>query len=87
MHERGLVQALVRRLEEVARSQGAVRVTAVRVRLGPLAGVSQEHFREHFQELTRGTVAERCRLEILADESLEPRGLEGVMVESVDLEG
>ncbi|HLK10618.1 MAG TPA: hydrogenase maturation nickel metallochaperone HypA [Candidatus Binatia bacterium] len=39
MHEYGIVEALLQRVDEVARGRGATRVRRVRLRLGELAGV------------------------------------------------
>ena len=74
MHETGIVRDMVRRLEAVARDAGATRVAGVAVRLGALSQFSPEHFREHFDEEARGTVAEGAALSIPA----YPRNSAGV---------
>jgi hydrogenase nickel incorporation protein HypA/HybF len=43
-----------------ATAEGAERVTRIRVRLGALAHFTPEHFREHFEEASGGTVAENA---------------------------
>jgi hydrogenase nickel incorporation protein HypA/HybF len=58
MHDSSVLNALMRRLGDLAARNAARRVTAVRVRLGKLAHMSPEHFREHFEESSRGTLAE-----------------------------
>lgn len=76
-------------LEAAARSQGASRVVAARVRLGPLAHCSADHLRAHFHEAARGTAAEGCRLEVLEPGDLEEWGRQdasGAVVEEVEVE-
>lgn len=86
MHETGIVRGLVRRLEQAAAEAGAVRVAAVDVWLGALSQFSPEHFREHFDEAARGTVAERALLRLeLSDDIGDPHA-QGVVIRSVDFE-
>ena len=65
MHETGLIRDLVHRLEAAARDAGAEGVAGVEVWLGALSQMSAEHFREHFDEAVRGTVAEGALLNIM----------------------
>ncbi len=86
MHERALMTDLMREIEEVARVDGATRVTRVSVRLGALSHFTQEHFREHFVDASRGTVAEGAAVDaVLADDLDDPRAT-GVVLESVEVE-
>ena len=64
MHEYSIVQALLDRVEEEARSQGASRVHAVRVRIGELAGVEVELLRTAYETIRRGTACENAPLEV-----------------------
>ena len=57
MHETALVRDVVHRIEELARSTGARRVTGAKVWLGALSHLSAEHFREHFAIEARDTIA------------------------------
>ena len=86
MHERALMQDLMREIEAVARADGATRVTKIEVRLGALSHFTPEHFREHFVDASRGTLAEGA--EVDADPRDEHRRSEGggVVLESVEVE-
>jgi len=86
MHETGTVRDMVRRLEAVARDAGATRVSGVAVRLGALSQFSPEHFREHFDEEVRGTVAEGAALRIQTSGDVTDPSAQDVMMESIDLE-
>lgn len=86
MHETGIVRDLVRRLEQAAQDAGAVRVCAVQVWLGALSQFSPTHFREHYDDAARGTVAQGAVLHITASgDALHPQA-QSVMMVSVDLD-
>ena len=86
MHEKALMDDLVRKLETVAREEGGRHVRSVRVRLGALSHFTPEHFREHFEDATRGTLAEGAQVEAeLGTDPADPAA-SGVVLESVELE-
>lgn len=87
MHERALMNDLMREIDGVARADGASRVTRVSVRLGALSHFTPEHFREHFVDASHGTLAEGADVEaVLADDLDDPRAA-GVVLESIEVEG
>ena len=81
MHERSVLRGVLAQLDAVAAAEGAARVTRVTVRLGALSHFTPQHFREHFEDASRGTVAEGAAVDaVTADE------LTGVVIESVEVE-
>ena len=86
MHERALMRDVLTRIEEVARAESASRVTRVDVRLGALSHFTPEHFREHFEDASRGTVAEGALVVASLSERTDDAGAAGVVVESVQVE-
>ena len=86
MHERKLMEDLMQKIEAEAAAAGAERVTLVRVRLGALSHFTEEHFREHFEDAARGSVAEGAAVETeLRTDPTEPEA-QGVVLESIDVE-
>lgn len=86
MHETGIVRDLVRRVEQAASEAGASKVVGVTVRIGALSQFSPEHFREHFDQEVRGTIAESAALGIeMSDDALEPNA-QSIMIRSLELE-
>jgi hydrogenase nickel incorporation protein HypA/HybF len=86
VHEKALMDDLIRRLEAEAQAEGAGRVTRIRVRLGALSHFTEAHFREHFEDAARGTLAEGAAVEaVLRTDPTEPEA-QGVVLESIDLE-
>ena len=86
MHERALLTDLMREIETVARADGATRVTRVSVRLGALSHFTEEHFREHFLDASRGTLAEGATVDARLEDDLEDPRAAGVVLESVEVE-
>ena len=66
MHEMSLAEGVLQLIEDAARQQEFSRVTAVRLEIGELAGVEVEAMRFCFDAVTRGSLAEGARLEIVA---------------------
>jgi hydrogenase nickel incorporation protein HypA/HybF len=77
---------LMREIEGVARADGATRVTRVSVRLGALSHFTQEHFREHFVDASRGTLAEGAAVDAVLENNLEDPRAAGVVLESLEVE-
>jgi hydrogenase nickel incorporation protein HypA/HybF len=84
MHERALLADLVREITAVADREQAVRVTAVRVRVGPMSHMTPAHFVEHFVDATVGTVAEGARCDV---EPIDPRDplAQSIVLEDIEL--
>ena len=86
MHERAVLQDLVSRIAAIASAEGASRVTRVTLRLGALSHFTPAHFREHFEDATRGTVAEGAAVDAAMDSDLTDAYAQDVVLESIELE-
>lgn len=86
MHEHALMRDVVGRIVEVAESEGASGVTKVSVRLGALSHFTPEHFREHYADAARGTLAEGASVEATLDEDITAADAQGVVVETIELQ-
>ena len=86
MHERVLMDDLVRKIESQARAEGATRVTGIKVRLGALSHFTPGHFLEHFEDASRGTLAEGAGVEAELRTDPTEEGAQGVILESIDVE-
>jgi hydrogenase nickel incorporation protein HypA/HybF len=86
VHEQALMRDLMEKITAEARAEGAARVTRIRVRLGALSHLTEDHFREHFEEASRGTVADGAAVEAeLGIDPTEPQA-QGVVLESIEVE-
>lgn len=86
MHERALMQDVIRKIEEVARTGGATRVTRIDVRLGALSHFSADHFREHFVDASRGTIAEGAEVDAVVEADITDERARDVVLVSVEVE-
>lgn len=86
MHEMSLIHDLLRRIEDIAREQRAQKITAVKIRLGALSHISADHFKEHFEEGTKGTVAEGAKLETEVPEDIHDPHAQDILLISADVE-
>ena len=85
MHEHSLMADLLRKIEQVAADNNAERVTRVRVWLGALSHITPEHFREHFEDSTRGTLAEGAELEVeTSDDDTHPEAQQ-ILLRNLDV--
>ncbi len=85
MHEFSLINDLMRKIAAIATEQKAEKVTSVTVRLGALAHISADHFREHFVHAARNTVADGAQLKVLTStDEADPRA-QDILLESVDV--
>jgi hydrogenase nickel incorporation protein HypA/HybF len=65
MHEMALAEGIVQLIEDSVRAEGASKVNAVWLEIGQLANVEKEALRFCFDVVTRDSVAEGARLEII----------------------
>ena len=65
MHEMSLCESVLQILEDNAKRRGFERVEAVWLEIGALSGVEPGAMRFAFDAVTRGTLADKARLEII----------------------
>ena len=86
MHEASLIANLMRRIDAVAKVEGARRIVGVSVWLGALSHMSAEHFAEHFQRAVAGTIAEGARVDVTVSDDVHHANAQDLMLESVAVE-
>jgi hydrogenase nickel incorporation protein HypA/HybF len=86
VHERAVMNDLIRKIDSEAAAAGGGRVVAVRVRLGALSHFTIDHFRSHFDDAARGTYAEGALVEATLETDPTARDAQGVVLESIELE-
>jgi hydrogenase nickel incorporation protein HypA/HybF len=65
MHELSLAESVIQIIEEAAVAQQFTQVRVVWIEVGSMAGVEQDAMRFCFDAVTRGTLAEGARLEMI----------------------
>ncbi len=82
MHEHSLIEELIQQAVELARIQRADAILKLKVRLGPGAHMTNEHFREHFERAALGSMAEGARTECV---TVEDESAPDLLLEAVEL--
>jgi hydrogenase nickel incorporation protein HypA/HybF len=77
---------LLRQVLDLAAERSAARIVGLTVRLGALSHMSAEHFREHFDEAARGTIAEGATLETIVETDIRAPGAADVLLEAIEIE-
>jgi len=80
MHEYSLVQAMFDQIGDIVRSQGALSVRRVRVRIGERAGVDPGLFRTAFDVFKIKTFCDEAPLDVEQD------GTDALLLEQIELE-
>jgi hydrogenase nickel incorporation protein HypA/HybF len=86
MHEQTLIRDVMSRIDEIARAEGATRVTKIQLRLGALSHITPAHFCEHFEDAARGTVAEGAKVDAEVVGDMTHARARDVVLESVEIE-
>ena len=85
MHEMSLMNDLLKKIETIARENDVDKVMGVKVRLGALSHISADHFREHFIEGTKGTLAEGAELEVEVSEDIDDPHAQDILLLNVNI--
>ena len=86
MHDRAVMDDLLREIAVVVQREGATRVRRLRVTLGALAHMTPEHFREHLKDAAPGTPVEGAEVECDCDTNVDAPGAQGIRLRSLELE-
>jgi len=86
VHDRAVMDDLLREIDHIVRSEGATRVRTLRVTLGALAHMTPEHFREHLLAAAPGTPVEGAGVECDCDTDPRAPGAQGIRLRSLELE-
>ncbi len=86
MHESGIIEDLIQKIEAAARENEAKKVLSVDLAIGALAAIEPDHLREHFDIAARGTVAEGAELHMeVSEDPLAPEA-SSIRVTSFEIE-
>jgi len=86
VHEASLMTGLMRRIDAVAKADGARRVTGVSVWIGALCYMSAGHFAEHFEQASDGTIANGARLDVIVSDDMHDMNAQDIVLRHVEVE-
>lgn len=85
MHEKSVMDSLMKKILELASEQKANKVVKVRVKLGALSHMSKEHFKEHFAIASKGTIAQNAEIEMEESQDIQDPNARSITLESIDV--
>lgn len=86
MHEEAMLRDVVRKAEEVARREGAARVTRVRLWVGARSHLGGPELRARWVHAVTGTVLSGAEVEIETSSDRSDPNAEGVVLRSLDVD-
>ena len=86
MHEASLIRNLMRKIGSLAEAENAVRVTTVHIWLGALSHMSADHFRDHFEQAAKGTIADGASLEIEVSTDIHDPNAQELLLRRIEVE-
>lgn len=86
MHEKSLMDDLIRKILLLAEEQKASKITKVYVKLGALSHMSKEHFKEHFTISAKGTLAQNAEIEAEESQDINDPNAMVILLKSIDIE-
>ena len=86
MHDQALMADLMKKIEELAMHEGASRVRTIQVSLGALSHMTPEHFREHFDGVASGTLAEHAEIQATLETDTTADDAQGIRLTGLELE-
>lgn len=85
MHEQSLMNNLMSKILSLAEKEHAAIVTKVSVKLGALSHMSPEHFKEHFDIASKGTIAENALIDTEESQDLNDPNAQTILLKSIDV--
>jgi len=85
MHEFALMADLLRKIESISKDNDNKQIVSVKVKLGALSHISAGHFREHFEDAIKGTVADGAALNVEELTDQEDPNAQEIILEEIEV--
>jgi hydrogenase nickel incorporation protein HypA/HybF len=85
MHEKYVIDNLMKKVLEIAEKERAKKVVRVSVTLGALSHMSHDHFKEHFDIAAKGTIAQDAEIDSEESKDEKDPNAMTVVLKSIDV--
>ncbi len=85
MHEASLMNNLMDKILSIANDNNATKVVRVDVWLGALSHMSPLHFGEHYEESSKGTIAEGAELHCEISEVINHPNAQDILLKNIEV--
>ena len=86
MHEQSLMNDLMAKILTIAKENEATKVVSVDVWLGALSHMSPSHFKEHYDETAKGTIAEGAQLNSEVSDDIDHPNAQDILLKNIEVE-
>ena len=86
MHEQSLMADLMSKIQSISKQQHPKNIVRIKVKLGALAHISADHFKEHFIHAAKGSRVENVQLDIEVLTDVNDKHAQEILLDSVDVE-
>ncbi len=86
MHEQSLMNDLMAKIMTIAKKNDATKVVSIDVWLGALSHMSPSHFKEHYDESSKGTIAEGATLNTEVSEDIDHPNAQDILLQNIEVE-
>jgi hydrogenase nickel incorporation protein HypA/HybF len=86
MHEEALLREIREKIVEVAKANGARKVTKVRLWIGALSEIPGDHMKEEWPRTVDGTIAQGAELEVETSTDIRDPRANDIIVTSMDID-
>lgn len=84
MHDYHLFRQFIDKIEQIAKTEKATKVTKLYFSIGTLANITSEHFLEHLQPMLKDTVAQDAQIEITQENDLDSIRAQQISLVSIE---
>ncbi|MDJ0921904.1 MAG: hydrogenase maturation nickel metallochaperone HypA [Henriciella sp.] len=85
MHEAGMINALIRKILDIAAAENSTDVQRVSVWLGAFSHMSPSHFKDHYDQASAGTIAAGAELDITCSDDTAHADAHHIVLKSVEV--
>lgn len=85
MHEFSLMNGLLENINNIAKQQNAKKVVKIMIKLGALTNISAGHFREHFEEAAKNSIAENAELNIEEATDIYAKEAQDILIKEIEV--
>lgn len=85
MHETGLLKGMLQQISTLAKRENADKIASITVQLGALTQISPEHFREHFDIESKGTIIEGAELIIEINSDIQDSRAQEILLKDIEV--
>lgn len=86
MHEITLFNSIIAKIRSISLENNHKKIRKITIRIGVFCPISKDHFIDHFNELSKGSVAEHAELIVIKDDNIYASYAQNILFESAEID-